>query len=582
VTGRTEEDPAASRLVGNMLRYLSDGSDASAARSALGRSVLYVGTPAGKRYLERAGITVGLYEGGNLPPDQVLVVGAGRAKLLAANKAAVADFLKAGGHLLAVGLDGAEANAFLPQSVGMKKAEHIASFFAPPGLGSLLAGVGPADVHNRAPRELALVSDGAKIVGNGVLAQAGNVVFCQLAPWSFVKAPDESPALTTSADEALEGKRCALLTMGTSPWGQLGQKVDAGRVGKTYTFAVFVKGVGEPVRARLEVERAGRPWDRAVRGQDTLVTADKWTELHVTFKVDKPYPEGWSAYVQCVQAEARLRADLFRLYEGAYVPGQPQAAGAAGARNLFANAGFETGVQPWFFNWPAEQENLRKTCRRTSFLLSRLLANLGAGGQTPLLSRFSTPASGAAGESVVANGDFRRAADKSGMPDGWQFSSGAKQATCVLEKTAPDGRERCLRIACTELGPKGGNVMLAQYNVPAQEGQWYLLGIKAKAQDFHGAPVNIALQSTGQWQSVIPYQRFTPREQWREFTFWVQAIATATSKTRFQIWHTTTGTLWLSDIRLTPCDPPSQGRWASGLYLDKVQEWDDPYRYFRW
>ena len=52
---------------------------------------------------------------------------------------------------------------------------------------SLLVGVGPADVHNRDPRELPLVTPGATAVGDGVLAQAenANVVFCQLLPWQF-------------------------------------------------------------------------------------------------------------------------------------------------------------------------------------------------------------------------------------------------------------------------------------------------------------------------------------------------------------------------------------------------------------
>ena len=51
----------------------------------------------------------------------------------------------------------------------------------------MLAGISPADVHNRAPRQIPLVAAGAQTVGDGVLAQsdAGNVVFCQLEPWQF-------------------------------------------------------------------------------------------------------------------------------------------------------------------------------------------------------------------------------------------------------------------------------------------------------------------------------------------------------------------------------------------------------------
>ena len=42
-------------------------------------------------------------------------------------------------------------------------------------------------MHNRDPRELPLITGGATIIGDGVLAKAANfnVVFCQMAPWQF-------------------------------------------------------------------------------------------------------------------------------------------------------------------------------------------------------------------------------------------------------------------------------------------------------------------------------------------------------------------------------------------------------------
>jgi hypothetical protein len=181
VSGRTESDPAAEALARNIVRYASTWKPSPV------RSILYVGDPAGKSHLERAGLSLGTYEGGNLSADQVLVVGPGGGQQLARNAAAIAGFLKAGGNLLAVGLDEQEANAFLPLKVSMKKAEHIAAYFEPFKAGSLLAGVSPADVHNRDPRELPLVSEGATAFGDGVLAKAENVnaVFSQLAPWQF-------------------------------------------------------------------------------------------------------------------------------------------------------------------------------------------------------------------------------------------------------------------------------------------------------------------------------------------------------------------------------------------------------------
>ena len=94
--------------------------------------------------------------------------------------------------------------------------------------------------------------------------------------------------------------------------------------------------------------------------------------------------------MSCAQEGARLRLDGFRLHEGNHVPGKmPE-----GAPNLFTNPGFEEGEQPWSFSYH-EQYNVRRTFRRASFLLTRLLANLGAAGRTPLLARFGSPAGAA-------------------------------------------------------------------------------------------------------------------------------------------------------------------------------------------
>jgi hypothetical protein len=181
LTGRTESDPAAETLARNILQYVS------AWKPALRRKALYVGDAAGKSYLKEAGMSLGSYEGGNLSADQVLIVGTGGGHKMAGHAAAVGAWLKASGNLLLIGLDEQEANAFLPLKVRMKKEEHISAYFEPSGKDSLLAGVGPADVHNRDPRDLTLVSGGASIVGNGVLARTenANVAFCQLVPWQF-------------------------------------------------------------------------------------------------------------------------------------------------------------------------------------------------------------------------------------------------------------------------------------------------------------------------------------------------------------------------------------------------------------
>ncbi|MCC6446274.1 MAG: hypothetical protein IT210_22825 [Armatimonadetes bacterium] len=179
VTGRTEPEPAADILARNILKYTA------AWRPPPVRKVIYAGDPAGKRHLEAAGITPGRYAGGSLPEDAVLVAGPGSDRELSGSAPAMAPWLKSGGYLLAVGLNEREAAGILPFPVGMKEAEHIASFFEAMPAASLLAGVGPADVHNRDPRAIPLMASGARVIGSGVLAQEGNAVFCQLPPWQW-------------------------------------------------------------------------------------------------------------------------------------------------------------------------------------------------------------------------------------------------------------------------------------------------------------------------------------------------------------------------------------------------------------
>jgi beta-galactosidase len=170
VTGRTEGDPAAAALTRNILHY------AAAWKTAPARKAFYAGDADGKSHLLKAGFSVTEYNGEALSANHVLVVGTGGGKKLANHAAAIAAWLKAGGSLLALALDEADANAFLPGKVKMKKAEHIAAFFEPPALASGFAGVGCSDVHCHSPRELPLVTGGAT---------DANVVFCQMVPWDF-------------------------------------------------------------------------------------------------------------------------------------------------------------------------------------------------------------------------------------------------------------------------------------------------------------------------------------------------------------------------------------------------------------
>ena len=188
VTGRTESEPAAELLTRNLLSYVC------AWKPSPRREAFYAGDAAGKTWLDSVGLPVATFNGKKLSLNQVLIVGGGATENLGDQMAALGDWLKAGGHLVAVGLDQDEANKILPFQVTTKQGEHISTYFAAPGLNSPLVGVGPADLHNRDPRKLPLVTAGATVVGDGVLAMndKGSVVFDQMPPWAFNSAKQQN------------------------------------------------------------------------------------------------------------------------------------------------------------------------------------------------------------------------------------------------------------------------------------------------------------------------------------------------------------------------------------------------------
>jgi hypothetical protein len=178
VTGRTENDPAADLLTRNILSYLSDW------KPAPDRKAIYAGKPYGLNHLQKAHISADQYKGGKLTSDQVLILGPGGGKQLSTRITDIRKWLNKGGQIVAIGQSQEDVRLLFP-GITITREEHIASYFLSPGLKSPLAGVAPADVHNRAPKEIPLVKSGANIIGNGVLATAeeGNLIFCQMVPW---------------------------------------------------------------------------------------------------------------------------------------------------------------------------------------------------------------------------------------------------------------------------------------------------------------------------------------------------------------------------------------------------------------
>lgn len=181
VTGRTETDPAAETIVRDLLMT------ANIQPTIQWREAVYLGEPAGYTHLHAAGFAVRPYAVQPPAHGEVLVLGPGAARQAEGHAAEIQKWIQDGGQVLAVGLNQAEADVLLPLKVTFKKAEHIAATFDDTALPPPLRGIGPAEVYNRDPREMPLVTAGAKILGDGVLAvsENPNIVFCQMVPWQF-------------------------------------------------------------------------------------------------------------------------------------------------------------------------------------------------------------------------------------------------------------------------------------------------------------------------------------------------------------------------------------------------------------
>ncbi len=138
--------------------------------------------------------------------------------------------------------------------------------------------------------------------------------------WILDKAGKTQCQFSVDDADAADGRySVALRLSAVEGWGvQFGQNFAAGEKGKTFTFAVLARSAQDPVEVGLQIERSASPWDRAA-GEHFKLNKD-WQELHLTFKIEKDFPQGWFAYLSCTQPQAQIRADLFRLYEGPYVP----------------------------------------------------------------------------------------------------------------------------------------------------------------------------------------------------------------------------------------------------------------------
>ncbi len=200
VTGRTEQDPAARRLVRNLMRYCVSPQPFEA------RDVYYVGSPEGAEALAKLGVAAQSPAGAEPGAGDLLVLGPAaesprRAELEGAVKGGLNLLLLANGE---AGLQRA------PVRARWKVGTVASSRLKLPVRERAFQGLSNAETHFRNFRDLPLLSQVETADERGLLAAAdlgrGKVVFCQAAPWMFDPADFDHDRMTYRRTACLLGR----------------------------------------------------------------------------------------------------------------------------------------------------------------------------------------------------------------------------------------------------------------------------------------------------------------------------------------------------------------------------------------
>jgi len=161
------------------------------------------------------------------------------------------------------------------------------------------------------------------------------------------------------------------------------------------------------------------------------------------------------------------------------------------------------------------------------------------------------PAAAAVGQAnLVSNPGFENDTDADGVPDGWRWSGSTQLVSQTL--TSERGRQggRSGRLTCTRFtgGGSSAHAMICQMGVPVERGKTYRVALWARGEAIEDQMVSIALSDTAVWSNCGLDDVFVPTPRWKPYEFVFRATRDCSRTSRFQIWFTSTGTLWLDDV----------------------------------
>jgi len=160
-------------------------------------------------------------------------------------------------------------------------------------------------------------------------------------------------------------------------------------------------------------------------------------------------------------------------------------------------------------------------------------------------------------QNMIINGGFEQDTDGDGMADDWQFA-GDKGVTVTWGRDVGLAGQFSQRLTCTQFTnlSSASHAMLCQLDtLKLQKGKWYRISFAAKQRAIPGQVVYVGISDTKSWYDTGLRESFRVPVEWKEFEFVFQATQTITEHIRLQFWYSSTGTLWLDNVRLEPCKP---------------------------
>jgi len=187
LTGRTESDPAADRLLVNILNHAAGPPQRPPARRCL-----YLGGPQGKELLWRLKLKFEPVEDpGDLRPGDLLIVGEDAGPALTEAKDAIRRTVEGGAVVFSLPKTGEELKGWLPFEVKTEK-QRVTHTIVDKKRIPLLAGLGNSDLHWRGRIPIEVITsrpDGSETLPTGIIQWVrrgkGQYVLCQVSPEFF-------------------------------------------------------------------------------------------------------------------------------------------------------------------------------------------------------------------------------------------------------------------------------------------------------------------------------------------------------------------------------------------------------------